>query len=115
METKIFQSIKGDKEFDLLSEIEMINIYGGDENDPNNDWCNNNGSCGMIPNGFCFGNGTCNSNYNCTENGGCAANSACELNGDCAAFVVCSHGHSNGGGPGGGNMSEDQREEPLYP
>ena len=104
MEKDVLLSIGQAENLDILSEMEMINIYGGDEGGPDNGMCNGNGSCTY--NGICMSNGTCNYNPSCSSNGGCAANSRCDINGDCAAFGVCSYGQNNDGCGGGGGEHE---------
>ena len=87
---------------DFLSEMEMINIYGGDYGDPSNGSCgSSNGACGG--NGECMQNGTCNGNSGCRSNSACSANGNCNTNSHCITFGNCSYGYDNGNGGGGSN------------
>jgi hypothetical protein len=64
---------------DLLSEMEMLNVYGG----------------GMLGDG---GNGYCPSNENCPNNGSCDSNKYCNENGNCPSNESCLYNHTCGGG-----------------
>lgn len=95
---------------DLLSEMEMLKIYGGDDNDPYNGNCSSNGSC--RGNGDCISNGTCNTNSICTSDATCNTNSRCGQNANCSNFSKCQFGSEITGG-GGGNKKELNKNEEL--
>lgn len=76
---------------DLLSEMEMLNVYGGDPGAGDNFSCLHNGSCG-------------NNIYECKYNGTCYNNNTCNYN------EIC-NGNCTGGGGGGGGITENPKEE----